>query len=128
MELLVLFFLLFTVFSFSLHDFGFHFMTIVSFLFLAASACYGDKWKGVLIAAAGDQLWNNGAICGKNFIVKCTGPTKPVPRPCTGKSMTVTIVDHYPEYDETLALSRETFDVIANRDAGIIKIDYYLTS
>ncbi|KAM7511700.1 hypothetical protein LguiB_010575 [Lonicera macranthoides] len=89
------------------------------------SACYGNQWKGVLIAAASDPLWNKGAICGKNFTVKCTGPTNPVPHPCTGKSVTVTIVDHCPGCGGTLDLSKEAFATIANPVAGVIKIDYF---
>ncbi|KAL3639755.1 endo-1,4-beta-glucanase [Castilleja foliolosa] len=89
------------------------------------SACYGSKDSGVMIAAASDPLWANGAICGKVFNVTCTGPTNPVPHPCTGKSVVVKIVDHCPGCGGTLDLSREAFADIANPVAGIIKIDYY---
>ncbi|GFS40801.1 barwin-related endoglucanase [Actinidia rufa] len=88
------------------------------------SACYGNQNNGVMIAAASDPLWNNGAICGKTFRVTCTGPTNPVPHPCTGKTVTVKIVDHCPGCGGTLDLSREAFATIANPVAGIIKIDY----
>ncbi|KAL6994119.1 endo-1,4-beta-glucanase [Sarracenia purpurea var. burkii] len=88
------------------------------------SACYGNQNNGVMIAAASDPLWNNGAICGKFFRVTCTGPTNPVPHPCTGNSVTVKIVDHCPGCGGTLDLSREAFATIANPIAGIIKIDY----
>ncbi|KAK1388296.1 putative EG45-like domain containing protein 1 [Heracleum sosnowskyi] len=88
------------------------------------SACYGSKDSGVMIAAASDPLWNNGAICGKTFTVTCTGPTNPVPHPCTGKSVTVKIVDHCPGCGGTLDLSKEAFATIANPVAGVIKINY----
>ncbi|KAK4479433.1 hypothetical protein RD792_014947 [Penstemon davidsonii] len=88
------------------------------------SACYGNKNYGVMIAAASDPLWQNGAICGKTFNVTCTGPTNPVPHPCTGASVVVKIVDHCPGCGGTLDLSREAFAHIANPVAGIIKIDY----
>ncbi|XP_017245633.1 putative EG45-like domain containing protein 1 [Daucus carota subsp. sativus] len=88
------------------------------------SACYGNHDSGVMIAAASDPLWNNGAICGKTFTVTCTGPTNPVPHPCTGKSVTVKIVDHCPGCGGTLDLSKEAFQTIANPVAGVIKIDY----
>ncbi|MBA0833957.1 hypothetical protein Goarm_006362 [Gossypium armourianum] len=42
-----------------------------------------------MIAAAGDALWKNGAVCGKKFTVTCMGPRNHVPHPCTGKSITV---------------------------------------
>ncbi|CAN1165579.1 Putative EG45-like domain containing protein 1 [Linum perenne] len=89
------------------------------------SACYGNQDKGVWIAAAGPALWNNGAVCGKKFKVKCTGPRNPVPHPCTGKEVVVTITDHCPGgCPSTLDLSREAFATIANPVAGIINIDY----
>ncbi|KAJ4709417.1 EG45-like domain containing protein [Melia azedarach] len=88
------------------------------------SACYGNKQQGVMIAAANDSLWNNGAVCGKSFSVKCTGPRNPVPHPCTGKTVTVKVVDHCPGCPSTLDLSKEAFTQIANPVAGIINIDY----
>ncbi|CAH8274820.1 unnamed protein product [Arabidopsis lyrata] len=88
------------------------------------SACYRGT-QGVMIAAASDRLWNNGRVCGKMITVKCTGPRNAVPHPCTGKSMTVKIVDHCPSScASTLDLSREAFAQIANPVAGIINIDY----
>ncbi|KAK3014272.1 hypothetical protein RJ639_008972 [Escallonia herrerae] len=89
------------------------------------SACYGNQDNGVLIAAASDPLWNNGAICGKTYTVTCTGATNAVPHPCTGQSVTVKVVDHCPGCGGTLDLSREAFATIANPVAGIIKIDFY---
>ncbi|KAG7540907.1 RlpA-like domain superfamily [Arabidopsis thaliana x Arabidopsis arenosa] len=92
---------------------------------LIASACYRGTQEGVMIAAASDILWNNGRVCGKMFTVKCTGPRNAVPHPCTGKSVTVKIVDHCPSgCASTLDLSREAFAQIANPVAGIINIDY----
>lgn len=78
-----------------------------------------------MIAAASDSLWAGGSICGKYFKVTCTGPTNPVPHPCTGKSVVVKIVDHCPSCGGTLDLSREAFATIANPVAGIIKINYF---
>ncbi|GMI99770.1 hypothetical protein like AT4G30380 [Hibiscus trionum] len=88
------------------------------------SACFGNTPEGTMIAAAGDALWNNGAVCGKMFTVTCTGPRNPVPHPCTGKSVTVKIVDHCPGCPSTIDLSKEAFATIANPVAGIINIDY----
>ncbi|XP_011009944.1 PREDICTED: putative EG45-like domain containing protein 1 [Populus euphratica] len=88
------------------------------------SACYGNKSFGVMIAAANDSLWKNGAVCGKVFQVTCKGPRNPVPHPCTGKTVTVKVVDHCPGCPSTLDLSKEAFTQIANPVAGIINIDY----
>lgn len=90
----------------------------------AASNCYGNQSFGVMIAAASDPLWQNGAICGKMFKVTCTGPLNAVPHPCTGKSVVVKMVDRCPGCTATLDLSREAFSVIANPIAGRVKIEY----
>lgn len=103
-----------------------HLGTLLILVFLlTASACYGNTQEGVMIAAAGDAIWNNGAACGKFVTVKCTGPRNPVPHPCTGASITVKIVDHCPGCPSTLDLSKEAFTKIANPVAGIINIDYF---
>uniref|UniRef100_A0A7N0UT88 Expansin-like EG45 domain-containing protein n=1 Tax=Kalanchoe fedtschenkoi TaxID=63787 RepID=A0A7N0UT88_KALFE len=89
------------------------------------SACYGNQDEGVMIGAASDPLWNNGAICGKYFTVRCTGPTNPYPKSCKGKnSVRIKIVDHCPGCGGTLDLSKEAFAAIADPVAGRIKIDY----
>ncbi|KAA3461428.1 Barwin-related endoglucanase [Gossypium australe] len=88
------------------------------------SACFGNQDHGKMITAAGDALWDNGTVCGKMFTVTCTGPRNPVPHPCTGKSVTVKIIDHCPGCPSTIDLSQEAFTIIANPVAGIINVDY----
>ncbi|CAI0427727.1 unnamed protein product [Linum tenue] len=91
------------------------------------SACYGGQDKGVWIAAASNQLWNGGAVCGKRFRVKCVEPSRNgVQHPCTGKDVVVTITDRCGDgCPSTLDLSKEAFATIANPVAGIINIEYY---
>ncbi|KAH1073029.1 hypothetical protein J1N35_025357 [Gossypium stocksii] len=62
--------------------------------------------------------------CGKKFTVKCTGPRNGGPHPCTGKSVTMKVVDQCPGCPSTMDLSREAFKIIAKPVAGIINIDY----
>ncbi|KAL2454495.1 EG45-like domain containing protein 2 [Abeliophyllum distichum] len=90
------------------------------------SACYGNQNKGTVIAAANPSLYNNGAACGRRYRVKCTGGTNNgVPHPCTGREVTVTIVDLCPGCgNNQLDLSQQVFSTIANPDAGRIRIDY----
>jgi hypothetical protein len=91
-----------------------------------ASACYGYEDQGVMIAAASDDLWDDGAACGIRYTVTCTGPTNQgVPQPCRG-TVTVKIVDRCPSpgCQATLDLSQEAFSVIADLNAGKITIDY----
>ncbi|XP_057514902.1 EG45-like domain containing protein [Actinidia eriantha] len=91
------------------------------------SACYGFEDQGVMIAAASDALWDNGAACGRMYRVSCSGPTNEgVPEPCKEGSVTVKVVDRCPSpgCQATIDLSQEAFSAIANTDAGKINIDY----
>ncbi|XP_059440624.1 EG45-like domain containing protein [Corylus avellana] len=90
------------------------------------SACYGYEDQGVMIAAASDDLWDDGAACGRMYTVTCTGPTNQgVPQPCRG-TVTAKIVDRCPSpgCQATLDLSQEAFSAIADPNAGKITIDY----
>ncbi|XP_062144942.1 EG45-like domain containing protein [Alnus glutinosa] len=90
------------------------------------SACYGYQDQGVMIAAASDALYENGAACGRMYRVRCTGPTNQgVPQPCRGE-VTVKIVDRCPSpgCQSTIDLSQEAFSAIADPAAGKINIEY----
>ncbi|KAF9613720.1 hypothetical protein IFM89_010162 [Coptis chinensis] len=91
-----------------------------------ASSCYGFQENGVMIAAASDVIWHNRAACGRMYSVRCTGPTNQgVPHPCRGNSITVRIVDYCPAGCQgTIDLSQEAIAMIADPDAGKIKIEY----
>ncbi|XP_042484629.1 EG45-like domain containing protein [Macadamia integrifolia] len=90
------------------------------------SACYGYQDNGNMIAAASDELWNNGAACGTSYTVTCTGATNQgVQQPCYGT--TVKIVDYCPSGCQgTIDLSQEAFSTIADLNAGKVYIDYNL--
>lgn len=95
---------------------------------ITASACYGYEDKGVMIAAANEDLWEGGAACGKYFQVTCTGGTNlGTPHPCTDSPIvTVMITDFCPPpgCKGDLDLSHESFSAIADPAAGGIKISY----
>ncbi|KAJ1294762.1 hypothetical protein BS78_01G171300 [Paspalum vaginatum] len=90
------------------------------------SACFGNAAEGTMIAAASEVFWDGGAACGDRYVVTCTGATNQgVPHPCTGRSVTVRIVDLCPAGCRgTIDLSQEAFAVIADPNAGKILIDY----
>ncbi|XP_052165474.1 putative EG45-like domain containing protein 1 [Oryza glaberrima] len=93
------------------------------------SACYGNRNMGNMVAAANDRLYNNGAVCGRCYAVKCAGAAAGGGggNPCTGASVTVKMVDNCASSDgctSTIDLSREAFAKIANLDAGVIRITY----
>ncbi|XP_073271763.1 EG45-like domain containing protein [Primulina huaijiensis] len=90
------------------------------------SACYGYQDQGTMIAAANRDLYDNGAACGKNYRVKCTGPTNQgVPQPCRNGEIIVKIVDLCPGCGTNqLDLSEQAFSTIADPNAGKIQIEY----
>ncbi|KAF0913789.1 hypothetical protein E2562_024877 [Oryza meyeriana var. granulata] len=92
----------------------------------AASSCTGFAQQGTMIAAASDAFWGGGAACGKRLAVTCVGATNQgVPHPCTGRTVTVKIVDYCPAGCRgTIDLSQEAFAAIANPDAGKVLIEY----
>lgn len=67
-----------------------------------------------MTGAAGDALWNNGAVWGKMLRLKCTEARNAVPHPWAGDNVNVKIVDHCSGYPLTIDLSREAFNQIAN--------------
>ncbi|KAK3122014.1 hypothetical protein QOZ80_8BG0664010 [Eleusine coracana subsp. coracana] len=87
---------------------------------------------GNMIAAASDSFWNNGAVCGQCYRVRCTGPAySGSGNPCTGNSVTVKIVDECASSDgcqSTIDLSKEAFSKIANTDAGEVKVTFNPTN
>ncbi|KAB1993453.1 hypothetical protein ES319_D13G031300v1 [Gossypium barbadense] len=91
------------------------------------SACNGYQKDGVMIAAASDAIWDDGAACGRKYKVKCTGATNQSPHPCRGKKyVVVKVVDYCPSGCEgTIDLSQEAFASIADPDAGEIKISFH---
>ncbi|XP_062163162.1 EG45-like domain containing protein [Alnus glutinosa] len=89
------------------------------------SACNGYRDDGIFIAGASDALWKNGAACGKDYLVYCTGATNQAPQPCTSNDVVVRIVDYCPKGCRgTINLSEDAFSMIANLSAGVIKVDY----
>lgn len=44
---------------------------------LTASACHGSEDQGVMIAAASEAIYNNGAACGQYYQVTCVNAPFP---------------------------------------------------
>ncbi|OMO66031.1 hypothetical protein COLO4_30804 [Corchorus olitorius] len=92
------------------------------------SACYGYEDEGTMIAAASDEIWNNGAACGEMYQVTCvSGTNQGTPYPCWGSgTVQVKIVDYCPPAScrGTIDLSQEAFASIADPDSGVINISY----
>ncbi|XP_031271231.1 EG45-like domain containing protein [Pistacia vera] len=90
------------------------------------SACYQNQDRGNMVTGVSDALWNGGAACGKRYRVRCIGATNTAPHPChDGASVVVTVVDYCrPQCNGTLNLSKDAFAVIADTDAGNVKIEF----
>lgn len=91
---------------------------------LTASTCFGFQDQGDLVAGVGDELWNNGASCGKSISVLCTGTTNlNVPAGCAGgNDIIVKIVDHNPAAATIINLSATAFALIADPNVGSVYV------
>ncbi|XP_049933537.1 putative EG45-like domain containing protein 1 isoform X4 [Nymphaea colorata] len=88
-------------------------------------ACENEQ-PGTMYAAVGPSTFQNRAACGRRYSVTCIGGTNAVPHPCTGRSMTVTVVDRCEGCEPGhLDLSYDAFAAIANPDAGRVRIRYH---
>lgn len=99
------------------------------FIFLTASACYGNDASQFpssnLFAAAGEGIWDNGAACGRQYLVKCISAA--IPRTCIpGQTIEVRIIDRAQtsvsrptRAGSTMVLSDTAFSTIAHQIASI---------
>ncbi|GMN21507.1 hypothetical protein TIFTF001_045513 [Ficus carica] len=90
---------------------------------MKASACFG---YGLHVAAGGKELWTRVKnSCGKLFYtVKCVGAANLAPKACRDGDayVIVEIVDYCPGCISTIDLSRDAFSLIADPDAGKIRV------
>lgn len=83
-----------------------------------------------LFAAAGEGIWDNGAACGRQYLVRCISAV--VPMTCkVGQTIQIKIVDRAlssvskPSKDgATMVLSTTAFGVVANASASSVNIEY----
>ncbi|XP_010039890.3 putative EG45-like domain containing protein 1 [Eucalyptus grandis] len=103
--------------------------------------CYGDDPSqlppGNLFAAAGGDLWDNGAACGRVYAVRCVGGSPSVPSNCASDlPIQVKIMDNALSADSsaaaykqsvtgaTLVLSGDAFNAIAKPFADSVDIEF----
>ncbi|CAA0838550.1 EG45-like domain containing protein 2 [Striga hermonthica] len=98
------------------------------------TACHGEDPgqfpTNRLFAAAGEDIWNNGAACGRQYMVQCISSALP-PACVPNQTIQVRIVDRAqtsvsrPEYEgATLVLSTVAFAAIANPRVSIVNIQF----
>ncbi|KAJ8431800.1 hypothetical protein Cgig2_027545 [Carnegiea gigantea] len=99
------------------------------------TACYGSDTtefpENNQFAAAGEGIWDNGAACGRQYLVRCI--SAPPPNSCiSGSTIQVKIVDraataisHPSAPRATLSLSSAAYSQLVNPpSAGFINIEY----
>lgn len=100
----------------------------------AATACRGSDPSQFpssnLFGSAGEGIWDNGAACGRQYLVRCI--SAPVLGTCVpGKTIQIRIVDRAlssvsrpSRKDTTMALSTTAFAAIANSSAKFVNIEF----
>lgn len=96
------------------------------------TACYGNDTtqfpSNGFLAAAGEEIWDNGTACGRHYWVKCVGG------PCAGQVIEVKIVDRAKtsvtrpsQEGSTMVLSETAFKAIttSNYTADFIHIEFF---
>ncbi|CAK9154331.1 unnamed protein product [Ilex paraguariensis] len=98
------------------------------------TACYGNDASQFptsnLFAAAGEGIWDNGAACGRQYLVRCISAV--VPGTCVpGQTIQVRIVDHALtsgsrpfRVGTTMVLSTTAFGTIAKPSASSVNIEF----
>ncbi|KAM7252624.1 hypothetical protein ACFE04_008133 [Oxalis oulophora] len=92
---------------------------------LTPSKCYGMENHGNMVAGVSDALWDNGNVCGKKFLVQCTGGVNQAPQTCKwGKSVVVEVIDYCEAGCQGIInLWEDAFNVIADTNAGIVTVN-----
>ncbi|XVF34732.1 hypothetical protein REPUB_Repub18cG0084500 [Reevesia pubescens] len=98
------------------------------------TACFADDQtqfpSSNLFAAAGDGIWDNGASCGRQYLVRCISASQP--GTCvTDQTIQVEIVDYAPTaksqasaQSTTIVLSETAFSGITNIAVDSINIEF----
>ncbi|CAA0810639.1 EG45-like domain containing protein 2 [Striga hermonthica] len=98
------------------------------------TACYGDDPNQFppnrLFAAAGEDIWDNGAACGRQYLVECISSSLP-PACLPNQTIQVRIVDRAltavsrPLADgANLVLSTTAFDAIVGAPIPLVNIQF----
>lgn len=100
----------------------------------SATACYGDDDfklpSNNLFAAAGEGMWDNGASCGRQYLLRCTSSARSIT--CLpGQMVRVKIVDRAQTsisrpliQGTTMVLSTTAYETIANSTTSSINVEF----
>ncbi|XP_033514044.1 putative EG45-like domain containing protein 1 isoform X2 [Nicotiana tomentosiformis] len=100
----------------------------------STSACFGSDStqfpSSNFFAAAGEGIWDDGAACGRQYLVSCISSISP--RACkSGETIQIKIVDRAQtvaskptRQGTTIVLSNAAFAAIADSNAPSLNIDF----
>ncbi|KAK4747059.1 hypothetical protein SAY87_026096 [Trapa incisa] len=79
--------------------------------------------EGGFFVAASEGLWDNGAACGRRYLMRCISGLK---RPCKDGFIAVEVVDlcRASPCPATLLLSNKAFDAISRYPKAHVNIEY----
>ncbi|KAG1346179.1 EG45-like domain containing protein [Cocos nucifera] len=98
------------------------------------TACYGSDEGQFpadnLYAASGEGIWDNGASCGREYLVRCLSSA--TPDACVdGQTIQVVILDHAATLNSmpstngtTMVLSTTAFGMITQQSVELINIEF----
>ncbi|KAL6212127.1 hypothetical protein ACLB2K_017348 [Fragaria x ananassa] len=98
------------------------------------TSCFGSDASQFpssnLFGSAGEGIWDNGAACGRQYLVSCISAA--VPKTCIpGKTIQIKIVDRAlssvsrpSRNDATMVLSTTAFAAIANSSASFVNVEF----
>lgn len=77
-----------------------------------------------MFAAVSTALWDDGAACGRNYIVRCLSGTGD--RPCKQGNIVVQVVDKCPQNPchATLLLSKDAFNALSRSPTAKLNVEY----
>ncbi|XP_078177192.1 EG45-like domain containing protein [Carex rostrata] len=80
-----------------------------------------------MFAAVSTALWDDGAACGRNYIVRCLSGTGN--RPCKQGNIVVQVVDKCPQDPcrATLLLSKDAFNALSRSPTAKLNVEYAQT-
>ncbi|GKV06448.1 hypothetical protein SLE2022_266160 [Rubroshorea leprosula] len=96
--------------------------------------CYGNDASQFpssnFFGAAGDGIWDNGAACGRQYLVRCISASEP--RTCIpDRTIQIKIVDYAPSVlsqpsasGTSVILSRTAYEAVANSSVNAINIEF----
>jgi len=95
--------------------------------FCAATKCHGNRQDqfppGNLFVSVSEDLWDNGAACGRRYRLRCLSATN---RPCKDGTIDVRVVDFCRKSPcpSTILLPGDAFSAVSHSPSAKINVEY----